>query len=194
MKLLVAAALALVLALSGCADLSPAPEPLAVWRPLQPAPAAFRLEGRVSVRSGEQNFSGGISWRHGGEQDEILLTAPLGQGVAELRSKPGEVVLVDGKGQRHEAADPEALTRQVLGMELPLRGLGWWVIGHPRPGAVSRFRPDETGRLAGLNQDGWDIEFSRYRETRGVSLPGKLVARRGEELEVRLVADDWELP
>lgn len=184
----------LTLLVGACADLAPSPEPLPVWSAPQPAPASFRLEGRVAVRSGEQNFSGGISWRHGQEQDDILLTAPLGQGVAELRATPGEVVLVDGKGQRHQAVDAESLTRQVLGMTLPLRGLGWWVTGHSRPDAEARFRPDETGRLAGLSQDGWEIEFSRYRETQGVTLPGKLVARRGEDLEVRLVADTWELP
>jgi outer membrane lipoprotein LolB len=186
---------ALSLLAAGCAQLPGfEPVPPAVSLALSPAPDKFRLEGRVSVKAGEESFSGGLTWRRDAETLDLLLSTPLGQGVAELRGDSGGVTLTDAKGQTHRAPDADALVHQALGLELPLRGLAWWVVGHPRPGAAFRAEPDEAGRLGVLEQDEWRIEFSRYVPTGKVMLPGKLVARRGEALEVRLVVDNWELP
>jgi outer membrane lipoprotein LolB len=166
---------------------------------LSPAPERFSLEGRVSVKSGESSFSGGMVWDHGPQQDVLLLRTPLGQGVAELHGRPDRVTLKDGEGRVHEAPDAETLVRQTIGMTLPLKGLTWWVVGHPQPGVRHRAEADAQGRLAVLDQADWRIEFSRYApqgEAGGSAgeLPGKLVARRGDDLEIRLVVDSWRLP
>lgn len=166
---------------------------------LSKPPEAFRLEGRVSVKSGEENFSGGMLWRHDRREESLLLRTPLGQGVAELQGTPEGVSLKDAEGRQYVADDAETLVRQVVGMTLPIKGLTWWVVGHPRPGARYVAEADQQGRLAVLRQDDWRIEFSRYGTHAAprraqVALPGKLVARRGGELEIRLVVDQWELP
>ncbi len=179
----------------GCAQL-PGFGPAAPALPLalSSVPETFRLEGRVSVRAGEESFSGGLVWRRGGGGEELLLSTPLGQGVAELRSDSSGVTLTDAKGQIHVAPDADTLVHQALGLELPLRGLAWWVVGHPRPDAPYIAEPDEAGRLGTLEQDEWHIEFSRYAPQGRAVLPGKLIARRGDALEVRLVVDGWDLP
>lgn len=195
----VLAALLPLLLLPGCAQLpgfKPAPpaRQLALAKP----PESFRLEGRVSVKSGEENFSGGMSWRHRPTEETLLLRTPLGQGVAELHGTSAGVSLTDAEGRRYLADDAEQLVSQVVGMTLPMKGLTWWVVGHPRPGVPYTAEVDAAGRLALLRQDGWHIEFGRYAP-QGVDgrpafdLPGKLVARRGEDLEVRLVVDEWDL-
>ncbi len=172
-------------------------EAAAVVLALPAPPVAFRLDGRVSVKAGEESFSGGMMWRrerlHDVFVEELLLRTPLGQGVAELRGGPAGMELKNAEGRLYYAADADALVRQALGLELPLRGLGWWVVGLPRPNAAYRATPDAEGRLGELEQDGWHIDFSRYDARHGQPLPGKLIARRGNDLEVRLVVDNWEL-
>jgi len=189
------AAVALSMLLAGCAQLpgfeTQAPPP--AFSP-SPVPAAFRLEGRVSVRAGEESFSGGLTWRREAAGEELLLSTPLGQGVAELRGDREGMTLVDAKGRAHRAADADGLVRQALGLELPLGGLAWWVVGQPRPDVPYRAEADAAGRLAVLEQDDWRIDFSRYEARDGRVLPGKLVARRGSDLEVRLVVDAWGTP
>lgn len=186
---------ALLLTLTACAQWPgfPPGQPPAKLA-LAPAPASFRLEGRVSVKAEAESFSGGLVWRHQPKNEELLLRTPLGQGVAELRGGPQDMELKDGEGRIHRAASADDLVRQALGMELPLRGLVWWIVGHPRPDAPYRAKPDESGRLASLEQDGWHIEFSRYRPEGAYRVPGKLVAERDDKLEIRLVVDQWELP
>jgi outer membrane lipoprotein LolB len=185
--------LLLVGLLAACAQLPgfrPTPPPLILPLP----PSTFRLEGRVSVKANEESFSGGMTWWHATEQQELLLRTPLGQGVAELRDDGQGFELRDSEGRIHRAADAETLVRQALGISLPLKGLAWWVVGNVRPDVPYQAEPDDEGRLALLHQDGWRIEFSRYAQVGGRFLPGKLVARRADDLEIRLVVDTWELP
>lgn len=161
---------------------------------LSTAPVAFRLEGRVAVKAGEESFSGGLVWQRDSTSEELLLRTPLGQGVAELRGDSSGMELKDAEGRLYYAADVDALVRRALGLELPLRGLAWWVVGLPRPEVTYRAIPDADGHLAELAQDGWQIQFSRYAAHSGRQLPGKLVAQRGENMEVRVVVDAWTLP
>lgn len=185
---------ALSMGLAGCSNWPGfRPESLSLLKLHQP-PTTFRLDGRVSVKAGEESFSGGLSWQRDAGIEALLLRTPLGQGVAEMRGSKAGMELKNAEGRRFYAADADALVRQALGLELPLRGLTWWVVGLPRPEAEHRATPDAEGHLAELQQDGWLILFSRYQSHNGHMLPGKLVARRGDDLEVRLVLDTWELP
>lgn len=181
--------------LAGC-SLTPPAQTAKISR-FEAAPSAlasFQLQGRVALRSGEQQFSGGLNWRRVANTEVLLMSTPLGQGVAELRRDSGGVELIDRDGKHHQAADAESLLRAVTGLQLPLSGLAAWVTGAPRAGATFSAEQDEQGRLASLDQDGWHIEFSRYVQALGGWLPGRLVARRGADLEVKLVVDGWEQP
>lgn len=174
---------ALVL-LAACAPLPPQP-------PASPQLAAYRMEGRLSVRSAEQSFSGGIVWQRLGAQQEILLRSPLGQGIAEMRLGPSGASLTDSAGQVHQAVDGEALLQQAIGVALPLSGLGYWLRGQPDPARPFMGVADGQGGWAVLEQDGWRIE---YGASAGGGLPSRLVARHGELLEIRLVVDAWQTP
>ncbi len=187
-----AAALAVALLLAGCARL-PGFAPVADKPRLASPPAVFQMEARVSVKAEAESFSGGLSWRRERDLQTLLLRTPLGQGIAELHGDAAGMVLTDARGQTRVASDADSLARQALGVDLPVRGLQWWVVGQPRPDAAFRARVDGEGRLSGLTQDGWDIEFGRYRAIDGHELPGRLIARRGDDLEVRLVVDTWQL-
>lgn len=184
--------LAALLSLNACSLFKPGPPPtVAVSRdPL----GAFRLEGRISVKTETQSFSGGIGWMHRGDDDEILLSTPLGQGVAELRGTRAGVTLTDNEGRQYQAADAETLLEQHLGVRLPVRGLLYWLDARPRPDSPYGVEADSDGRVGALTQDGWRIDYGRYALEGGRWLPGRLFARHGEGVEFRLVVDTWQLP
>jgi outer membrane lipoprotein LolB len=154
------------------------------------ADAEFELSGRIAVRYRDDAGSGNISWRHGARADEMLLTSPLGQGLARIVRSGDEVVLTTQDGREFKAADAESLTEQVLGFRLPLLGLADWVRGRPAPGpapAPTQRRTDAEGRLAELEQAGWRVEYQEYQG----SLPARLkLSFPGVEL--RLAISEWK--
>jgi outer membrane lipoprotein LolB len=174
----------LALLLGGCASVSSVPPTVGV-----PARTAnWTLQGRIGVQSSEQNLSGQIHWQHREDRDELLLTSPLGQGVARIvRNGDGVALEMPNQPTRH-APDADTLTREALGYVLPVTGLTWWVQARPAPGSAFEATRDAYGRLTQLKQDGWTIDYLQYAAD---ARPRKLTVAR-EGLEIRLVADNWQ--
>lgn len=173
--------------LGGC--VAPQPRPLAVT---PSAPPVFELQGRMVVRHGAEGFSGGVRWRHGERDDEILLLSPLGLAVARVE-RDATGVRLDVSGARHEARDAADLTGRVLGWGLPLEALPYWVAGRPAPEGLPSVTRDDAMNVTHLRQQEWDIEFRDYRVVGAHVLPMRLVLRR-DDLELRLWVDEWMLP
>lgn len=176
----------LLLGLAGCASTPLPPGGIVV----APPASSWTLQGRIGIQGGEQPLSGHIHWKHGPAADEVLMTSPLGQGVARIvRDARGVALEVPGQAVRH-APDADSLTREVLGYPLPVAGLAWWMQARPDPARAYEATHDASGRLARLRQDGWVIDYPQYTSD-APARPRKLVVTR-EGLEIRLVADRWE--
>ena len=68
--------------------------------PEAPSPGSFSLTGRVAVRYGNEAASGRVSWRHSDTADDLIISTPLGQGVAEIMRRDGVYTLVTTSGER----------------------------------------------------------------------------------------------
>jgi outer membrane lipoprotein LolB len=181
-----AAALLLALALGGCASSPPVP-------PEQrdmPLPSSWTLQGRIGIKTDEESLSGQIHWQHRPDSDEVLMTSPLGQGVARIERDAAGVTLEVPNQPARRAADAESLTREALGYGLPVSGLMWWVQARPSPASTFVVSRDADGRIEQLKQDGWVIDYLQYSAD-APRRPRKIVVAR-EGLEIRLVADDWQ--
>lgn len=133
----------------------------------------FAFDGRVAVRQGETRHHVNISWRHDPSGDQVLLTTPLGQGVAELSRDAAGARLVTADRREFSAADWERLGEQLFGIRLPLNDLPAWIVGHA---------------IASGND--WRVEYLDYQSGAPDALPTLLEVRRGD-IEVRLKIDDW---
>ena len=49
-----------------------------------PAEVEFDLLGRIAARYAKDAFTGNVQWRHAASGDEMLITTPMGQGVARI--------------------------------------------------------------------------------------------------------------
>lgn len=148
---------------------------------------SFHVTGRVAVRYGDEAATGRVAWRHTRETDDLVIANPIGQGIAQIERRDDRYVLQTQEGERFEAADPEALTEQVLGWRLPLTGLPQWIGGQPMPGVPAQM-DHEGGRLRTLQQMGWLIEYQAWDEASG--LPQRLQLSR-DDLRIRLAIEAW---
>jgi outer membrane lipoprotein LolB len=170
------------LLLAGCAAIEQQPAPSG------PGGDAFYLSGRVSVKYAAEAVSGKISWQHDPASDDLLISNPLGQGVARIVRRDGQASLTTSDQKLYQASDVESLTAQVLGWRLPLAGLPDWVRGRAAAGTPAEERLDSAHRLAELRQSGWLVEFLDYNLAYG--LPQRLRLSR-DDVEIRLVVDEW---
>ncbi len=179
-----------LLAAAGCTTLPPG----ALDRTIR----GETLEGRLSVRytdaaTGRTDASSGrFVWTTSGDSLELSLLDPLGQTVALIRSGARGASIQFRDGRRVDGATPESLTEQTLGWTVPLRGLGWWLVGKPDPASPATTLDD--GRLA---QDGWTIRFVRDDGAAPDAPPKRIdLAYPGPPaaIDLRLVVDDRSGP
>ena len=174
------------LSLAACAALpTSAPEPAVLSRY---ALDDFVIEGRFSLRQNEQNHSGRLRWKHAGGSDEVLLSSPFGQGVAEIVADARSASLTASDGKTYSAADTESLTEQVLGYRLPLSLLADWVRGRLVPERIAE--RDALGRPVAMRHEDWRVAYE-YDSDAPDALPGRLFAERIGVFELRLRIDEW---
>jgi outer membrane lipoprotein LolB len=137
-----------------------------------PAQVEFDLLGRIAARYRDDGFTGNVNWRHAASGDEMLITTPLGQGVARIVRQGDAVVLTTAEGKEFRAADSESLTERVLGFRLPIEGLADWVQGKPSPTLEGR---------------GWKVEYLQRDEQ---NRP-RLMRMTYQGVEVRFAVTEW---
>jgi outer membrane lipoprotein LolB len=149
---------------------------------------SFVLNGRIHLKVEKEAFPGRVRWQHAPATDELWFYSPVGSAVAHLRQDGEGAWLMTAEGREHRANDLRALTSEVLGWDLPIEALAFWVRGIPWPGADAQsLQRDELGRLKRLEQVGWRVSYLAWGAS---GLPAKLDLS-GERLRLRLVVDRW---
>ena len=155
--------------------------------------SAFLLEGRFSLKVQNDAFPGRVRWQHAAQADDLWFYSPLGATVARLRQDPSGALLVTSNGQEYRASDLHQLAFDVLGWDLPLEGLPFWVRGLAWPaGGPAETQANARGQLERLTQSGWRVSYLDWAPASIAGLPSKLDVQ-GERLRMRLVVERWSV-
>ncbi len=89
----------------------------------------YQTRGAFAYISDQQKVYARFFWQQTGQDRyRLLLTNPLGSTELELNAQPGNVQLVDNKGQRYTADDAEEMIGKLTGMPIPLNSLRQWIL------------------------------------------------------------------
>lgn len=178
-----------VLLSAGCSTLPDASS--APVRPGRGPMQSFDIEGRIATRQEDRHLSGKLSWRHTPQRDELLLSNPLGQGMAELSRDSLGARLKLADRREFFAADWDSLAAQLFDLPLPLSSLSDWLLGDIPDGA-QRISRDAQGRPRSMTLQGWRIDYPDYESEAPDALPVRIELHQGN-IEVRLKIDTWQL-
>ncbi len=161
----------------------------------RPTPDAFDLYGKVAVRHDGDGSSGAVRWQRDGRRDAVDLYGPTGSLVAKIRRTPERATLDAADGKHYEAADAATLSQDVLGWELPLEPLRWWVFGLPAPTlAEAVVEPGPDGRASRITQGEWRVRLRDWQGAAGTpGVPARIDLER-PGLAVRLLMSRWAEP
>ena len=158
--------------------------------------AAWRLEGKVGIRHSGRLWASGLDWTHAQELERMNLLSPGGRVLVHLQGGASGASARDSKGQVYRAATFEQLAAEVIGVEVPVSSLRYWVLGAPDPAvAAETLRIDGNGRVESFSQRGWQVRYMAYRPTEvaavpSIDLPLRLVLMR-DDLKITFVVHRW---
>ena len=78
----------------------------------------------------------------------------------------------------HRGDSAEALLTRIVGWPIPIDALRSWMFVMPTQDAAFRYALDADMRVQLIEQLGWVIEYSSYREYNGEFMPRKIVASK----------------
>lgn len=152
----------------------------------------WNMKGRLAVRSDNDGGSGNFSWVNNPADSRMDFHGALGRGAWTLEANELGAELELADGTVHRAATINQLVRLQVGWQIPVDKLSWWVRGLAAPGEFQERKIDGQGNLSELLQDGWTIEYGKYRLFAGISLPVRLTARQ-DQWKVKLAIRNWNL-
>jgi len=175
----------LLFVLTGCV----LPEQPYVAKPsVELSDTPFNASGRLSVLQDNRNLSANFRWRHAPPNDEVDITTPLGNTVAQIERTASGVILRAGS-DIYQSDDVDSLTQNLLGFPLPLAQLSWWLRGQAAPN--SEAEPQEKGII----QAGWVIDFYADDQPNatgfGANYPRRVDLSR-EAIRLRFVTHEWQ--
>ena len=152
----------------------------------------WAIEARLAVNDGSDGGSGKLRWHEGGDRRQMDFHGALGRGAWRLESTADGAQLELADGRSYRAVTVGELVREQLGWSIPVEALSWWVLGLEAPGSIDSRSLDENGTLRSLSQQGWEIEFDRYRDVGGIDMPHKMTASQADK-SVKLAVRQWTL-
>lgn len=185
------AACAAALLASGCATLPlPGEGDWPARRAALQALDDWTLTGRVAVAAGAEGFSGGLRWRQDGARAEIDMRGPLGGTALRILVDGDAIAVTDASGATLDGEEARRITREYVGVPLPLSELRYWLLGAPAPVAAFRETLGADARLATLEQAGWQVRYTRYGAAGAMVLPERMELTAGE-FRLRLAVSGW---
>lgn len=150
------------------------------------------IRGQIGVSDGKEAWSAQVNWQQRGNKFSMQMYGPFAGGSMKINGSPGNVTMTDASSKRSKAASADELFAKQTGWNLPISDMLYWIKAAPAPGKPAKEQYDEYNHLTNLQQQGWDITYSRYTSDKGVDLPSK-VQMINKPLKIKIIISDWKL-
>lgn len=139
---------------------------------------AWRYSAKVGLNTPQVKEQANLVWEFRDQANSIRLFGPLGMGAIKLQFDDHGVVLSDNKGLVHRGNSAEELLTRIVGWPIPVDALRSWMFVLPTKDAAYRYALDDDKHVQYLEQLGWVIEYSSYKDYGGEFMPRKIVATK----------------
>ncbi|MEO1327025.1 MAG: lipoprotein insertase outer membrane protein LolB [Pseudomonadota bacterium] len=186
----------MTLLLTGCVTTGVQELPLLeTWEQRQQTLGALEnwsLRGRLGIKTPEDASSGNLRWVQEGVTFDAQIDGPLGIGGVHAFGSPEAVTLEGSRIDTTTVRDPGTELYRQTGLEVPIAGLRYWLLGVPIPDVPAELVRDGNGLAERIEQGRWRIEFREYRTWSLNPLPRRIVATSAET-RLTIVVRDWDI-
>lgn len=151
----------------------------------------WKLNGRIFISDVDGAWNARVIWQQQPQDYQLVFNSPVG-GAMRLTGSEQHVTMQTADNQTFTANTPEQLVREVLNMDIPVQQLHYWIKGIPAPSHQElHYFLNKNGQLQQLEQSGWMIDFKRYANINGLSLPEKIFLQNNN-YRVKIAVSQWQ--
>jgi outer membrane lipoprotein LolB len=200
---------AVLVALSACRTVPPAPivgpgadAPWPEQRARLETFDRYTLAGRVAVAANGQGFTASLRYEQRSDGSNLALDGPLGIGGLRVSLEGEDLRIETSRGEKLDGVAARDELERRLGFPLPLAELRWWLLAIPAPGGDATMRTDiASNEITRFVQRGWSVTIDKRMPALGFALPQRLTVERteaesagtaGEGARMKLVVERWQ--
>lgn len=155
------------------------------------AVANWRLNGRFSLVTEDEAWSGKLDWLQQSNSDYLIhFSDPAGQGAMQLVGNDQEVELQLASGDSFRAQDPDTLLKRETDWQLPINSLWYWVRALPDPAMTLSSQSNDQHLPASFQQDNWKVSYHSYHQVDQQFFPRKITVER-DAFKLKLIIMNW---
>ena len=155
----------------------------------------WNLNSKIALRYRDEHWTFGLNWLQTAAKQYVMqIKNPVtGSVLAKLTKNNQGVSLLSDDGKTYHDADEERLLQRQSGVQLPLKGMQYWVRGLTSPNyKLDQLVLDSKGRPQTIIQSGWKINYARYSHSNVDALPSKVViTRQKDNVYLKMIAKKW---
>jgi len=135
--------------------------------------ANWQMKGRLAATIGNEGGSATFIWSKKQSEHNIELYGPLGSGRVILTQANGQASIQD-KDAIVFGDNLEQVLFENIGWLVPFDAINHWITGKPKPGSEVDDQQFDGGNLIGFKQQGWQVEYSRFKTFSERTIPAKM--------------------
>lgn len=149
----------------------------------------WQANAKVAITVDNKTQKSKMTWRQQQQHYSIVFSLPFGQSGPTLVGNETSATLSIPKEEPITGHSAGQLLEQRLGWTLPVENAKFWILGIPSPNSESKVLL-KNERLTKLRQDGWLINYDRYKRIDGLFMPSKITISRGN-FSLLLIVYKW---
>ncbi|OOF58267.1 lipoprotein insertase outer membrane protein LolB [Rodentibacter myodis] len=152
----------------------------------------YRTKGQIGYISPKERFSSRFEWQYQHSKSYTLkLYSLISQSTLLIEMHPQGMTISDNNGNRQSARNAKLLLQEMIGMDVPLEHLAYWLKGQP---VGSDYKVGLNHFLGAFNYslDGsiWTADYLSYHEEN--AMPENILLKNkttSQTLKIRI--DEW---
>ncbi|EPJ46567.1 MAG: hypothetical protein OFPII_19540 [Osedax symbiont Rs1] len=146
---------------------------------------------KIAIKVKGKTQSAKMIWLQQNNNYQIEFSGPFGHAGPKLHGDAKMATLLIPKEQPIKGNNTSELLQKRLGWQLPVENAKFWILGIPSPLSESKVTLKEE-RLTTLQQDGWTINYPKYKTVDNHPLPAKIILTK-EDLRLLLIIYKWKI-
>ncbi len=155
---------------------------------------SYSNRGQLGYISDKERFSSRFEWQYNNPRSYTLkLYSTISTTSMEIQMHNAGITIADNKGNRRSESDAKMLLREIIGMDVPLEKLAYWLKGQPDENAD--YKVGENHYLSSFSYavDGslWTADYLDFHHTQTPALP-KDILLKNQDQTLKIRVDNWK--
>lgn len=154
---------------------------------------SYRVQGQIGYISPKERFSSRFEWQYQNPQSYTLkLYSLISKSILLIQMHQRGMTISDNNGNQQSAANAKLLLQEIIGMDVPLEHLTYWLKGQPAQNSDYQVG---TNHLLGaftyhVNGSQWTADYLSYHPQN--SMPENILLKNDNTKQtLKIRVDEW---